>query len=314
MGTFRAGFVAIVGLPNVGKSTLLNLLLGQKIAITSPRPQTTRNRILGVKNLDGAQLVLVDTPGLHRPGGRGRSELNRYMVDQALAALGEVDAALVMVEAPSGQDAKGAKRIERGGYQIGAGEQQLLEAVARAKKPAVLALNKIDRLRRKDLLLPVLAAWQAAHPFRALVPISATTGEGVPLLTAELRAMLPEGERLFPEEMVTDRAERWLAAEMVREQVFLLTRQEVPYAVAVTIDTYEERGKDVAIGATIHVEKDAQKKIVVGEGGRMVREIGARARREIGAMLGCPVHLNLFVRVDAGWSDDARAIKDLGYE
>ena len=311
MSSFRAGFAAIVGLPNVGKSTLLNQLLGQKVAIVSARPQTTRNRILGVKNLEGAQLVLLDTPGLHRPGGRGRSELNKYMVDQALGALAEVDAALVMVEAPSGID---AKRVEKSGYSIGAGEKQLIEAVARANKPAVLALNKIDLLRRKDLLLPVLEAWQKAHPFRALVPISAQTGEGLALVTDELTRLLPEGERLFPEEMVTDRAERWLAAEMVREQVFLLTRQEIPYSAAVTIDAYTERGPDVVIEATIHVEKEAQKKIVVGEGGRMVREIGARARREIGAMLDCPVHLKLFVRVDAGWSDDARAIKDLGYE
>jgi GTPase len=312
---FVAGFVAIVGRPNVGKSTLLNLLLGQKIAITSPRPQTTRNRLLGVKNLatasGGAQLVLVDTPGLHRPSGCGRNALNRYMVDQALSAMAEVDAVLVLVEAPSAAD---AERIERGGFRIGGAHGVLLEALAATGKPALLAVNKIDVVHRKDLLLPVMDAWAKAHPFRAVVPISALRGQGVDRLMDELVALLPAGERLFPEEMVTDRAERWLAAEMVREQVFLLTRDEVPYAVAVTVDEFKERRKDVVLSATIHVEKEAQKRIVVGERGRMVREIGTRARREIAQLLDCPVHLALFVRVDEGWSRDARALKDLGYE
>jgi GTP-binding protein Era len=311
VGTFRAGFVAIVGPPNVGKSTLLNLLLGQKIAIVSSRPQTTRNRILGVKNLRDGQLVLVDTPGLHRPAGRGRTELNRFMVDEALAALGEVDAALVMVEAPSGAE---AKKVSQQGYKIGAGHEALLAALKESGKPAVLAVNKIDLLHRKDLLLPVMDAWAKAHAFRALVPISAAKGVGIEQLLKEIEGLLPEGERLFPEEMVTDRAERWLAAEMVREQVFLLTREEVPYAVAVTIDKFEEREKDVVIDATIHVEKEAQKRILVGEGGRMVREIGSRARREIGQLLDCPVHLRLFVRVDPEWTQNARGIKEMGYE
>jgi GTPase len=327
VGTFRSGFVAIVGPPNVGKSTLLNLLLGQKIAIVSSRPQTTRNRILGVKNLPDGQLVLVDTPGLHRPAGRGRTELNRFMVDEALAALGEVDAALVMVEAPSGAE---AKKVAQQGYKIGAGHAALLAALKESGKPAVLAVNKIDLLHRKDLLLPVMDAWAQAHAFRALVPISAAKGIGTEQLLKEIEGLLPEGERLFPEEMVTDRAERWLAAEMVREQVFLLTREEVPYAVAVTIDSFEERGPrvpqgrgsegdkrasaSVVIDATIHVEKEAQKRILVGEGGRMVREIGSRARREIGQLLDCPVHLKLFVRVDPEWTQNARGIKEMGYE
>jgi|SRR5579871_947203 len=303
MTSFRAGVVAIVGLPNVGKSTLLNLLLGQKIAIVSARPQTTRNRILGVKNLDGAQLVLIDTPGLHRPSGKGRSELNRYMVEEALRAFQDVDAVLVLAEAPTEPD-----------YKIPPSHAALLDALAAAKKPSVLALNKIDRARRKDLLLPALDAWSRAHAFAALVPISALRGDGVDQLVEELRKLLPEGERLFPEEMVTDRAERWLAGEMVREQVFILTREEIPYAVAVTVDSFKERAKDVVIDATIHVEKEAQKRILVGERGKMVREIGSRARREIGGLLGCPVHLKLFVRVDEGWSQDARALRDLGYE
>ncbi len=320
MEPFRAGFVAIVGLPNVGKSTLLNLLLGQKIAITSPRPQTTRNRILGVRNLERGQLVLVDTPGLHRPGGRGRTELNKFMMDQALSAIGEVDAVLVLVEAPSPDE---VKRLEHGAYKIGAAHDTLLAALAEAKKPALLAVNKIDLLHKKNFLLPVMEARAKAHPFRAVLPISALRQQGVDELLREVTALLPEGERLFPEEMVTDRAERWLAAEMVREQVFVLTRAEVPYAVAVTVDSFAERAApgqadgrrmDVVIDATIHVEKEAQKRILVGGGGRMVREIGSRARHEIGRLLDCEVHLKLFVRVDPGWSQDARALKELGYE
>lgn len=304
MAFFRSGVVAIVGLPNVGKSTLLNLLLGQKIAIVSSRPQTTRNRILGVKNLPDGQLVLIDTPGLHRPHGRGRSGLNQYMVEEALRAFADVDAVLVMVDATDAKE----------GYRIPQSHALLLDALAEAKKPALLAVNKIDLVGRKDLLLPMIDAWRKAHPFAALVPISALREQAVGALTDELVKLLPEGERLFPEEMVTDRAERWLAGEMVREQVFQLTREEVPYAVAVSIESFQERGKDVMIDATIHVEKEAQKRILVGEGGRMVREIGSRARREIGKLLGCPVHLKLFVRVDEGWSRDARALRDLGYE
>jgi GTP-binding protein Era len=317
----RAGFIAIVGPPNVGKSTLLNRLLGVKIAAASPKPQTTRNRILGVRNLDGAQLVLVDTPGLHRPGRPGagaRSELARYMLDEIRAAVSEVDALLVMVEAPGPAE---AKKIAEQGFRLGGGEAaHLVETVREAGKPTVLAVNKIDRLRDKGALLPVLDAWMRAGEFRALVPISAQTGEGEARLLDELVPLLPEGERLFPEEMVTDRAERWIAGELVREQVFLLARQEVPYAVAVTIDAFEEREArgerpaDVMIHATIHVEKEPQKRILVGEGGRMVREIGARARLGIAALLDCPVHLKLFVRVDPRWSESNAGLRKMGYE
>jgi GTP-binding protein Era len=308
----RAGFIAIVGPPNVGKSTLLNRLLGQKIAIVAPRPQTTRNRILGVKNLSSAQLVLVDTPGLHQ--ARGRSRLNRYMLEEARAAVAEVDALLVMVEAPIGE---AGRRVARGGYRLGPDDALALETLRAAGKPAVLAVNKIDLQRDKSLLLPLLEAWAKQEPLRALVPISAATGEGTDRLLDELVAICPEAPQpLFPEEMVTDRAERWLAGEMVREQVFLLTRQEVPYAVAVTVDAFEERPEkgDVMIHATIHVEKEPQKRILVGEGGRMVREIGARARREIAALLDCTVHLKLFVRVEPDWSERVAGLRKMGYE
>ena len=307
---FRAGFLALVGRPNVGKSTLLNQVLGEKIAIASPRPQTTRNRILGVRNLPGAQLVMVDTPGLHRPSGRGRSRLNQFMVGEALAALEEVDALVVLIECP---EPALAKKLA-GHFQLEPADRFVLEELSRVKKPALLAINKIDLLRDKRLLLPIVEGWTQAHPWKAVVPISAKTGDGVPALTSEMVELLPPGKALFPEEMVTDRAERWLGAELIREQLFILTKQEVPYAVAVTIDEWEERGKDVMVSATVHVEKEAQKKIVVGEGGRMVREVGTRARQEIANLLGCPVHLKLFVRVDAGWTGSNSALRDLGYE
>jgi GTP-binding protein Era len=239
------------------------------------------------------------------------------MVQEAQTALGSVDAVLVIIEAPNG--ARLARTVDKG-YQIGAEYRYLLGALGENKKPAVLALNKVDLARDKRALLPVLDAWQKAYPFRALVPISASTGEGVDRLESEVVAVLPEGERLFPEDMVTDRAERWLAAEMVREQVFLLTRQEIPYAVAVTIDTFEERPAhddhpaDVVIEAAIHVEKDAQKGILIGEGGRMIREIGSRARHEISRLLDCPVHLQLFVRVEPEWTTNLRGLRKMGYE
>jgi GTP-binding protein Era len=306
---FKAGFVALVGRPNVGKSTLLNHLLGEKIAIATPRPQTTRNRILGVKNLPSAQLVLVDTPGLHRPTGRGRTRLNQFMVGEALAALQEVDIVCVLVECPEKAEAK--KLAER--FRLDAGNQYVIDEIKAANKPAVLAVNKVDLLSDKRLLLPILDGYARAHDWSALIPISAQKGSGVEQLSDELVRLLPEGKALYPEEMLTDRAERWLGAEFVREQVFLLTKQEVPYSAAVSIDTWEERGKDVMVQATIHVEKEAHKRIVVGEGGRMIREIGSRARHEISKLLAVPVHLKLFVRVDQDWTDQDRVLRELGY-
>ena len=270
-----------------------------------------------MKNLEGAQMVLVDTPGLHRPSGHARSQLNQFMVEEALAAIADVDAILLLVEAPAPEE---AKKIAKGGYRLPPPTRFVLDTLASANKPAVLAVNKIDLLHNKQLMLPVMEAWGKAHPFKALVPISAVKGTGTDALLKELVALLPEGERLFPEEMLTDRAERWIAAEMIREQVFLLTREEVPYSVAVTIDTWEEReekGKheaNVMIEATVHVEKEPQKRILVGEGGRMVREIGTRARNEIGQLLDCEVHLKLFVRVDPEWTQNRSGLLKMGYE
>lgn len=305
---FRAGFCAIVGRPNVGKSTLLNRILGEKLAVVTPKPQTTRNRILGVKNRPGAQIVFVDTPGIHR----GRSELNRYMVEQALAAAAQCDVVLYMVEAPRVPPEK----LVGPGFDPGEGNRFILSKLAEIERPRILAINKIDQLEDKTTLLPLIEGYTRLLSFDDVVPISATLGDGVDRLEEVVASYLPEGPPLYPEEMLTDRAERFLAAELIREQVFLLLEDELPYSTAVTIDSFQERPekKDVVIDAVIHVERLSQKKIVIGEGGRMIKEIGTRARAEIARLLGCPVHLRLFVKVDPDWTQKQRKLRELGYD
>jgi GTP-binding protein Era len=310
---FRAGFCAIIGRPNVGKSTLLNQILGEKLAVVTPKPQTTRNRILGVKNLPGAQLVLVDTPGVHR----GKSDLNRYMVEEALSAAGECDVILYLVEAPRTPLDKLLKRP----WQPGEGEQLIVDRLAelargKKKRKVILGVNKVDLLAEKGALLPILAAYGERLPLAGAVPISAKTGDGVDTLVNEIVGHLPPGEALYPEEMFTDRAERFLAAELVREQLFLRLGEEVPYSTAVDVENWEERKDrgDVVIHAQVVVERESQRKIVIGQGGRMIKEVGVAARAEIAKLLGVPVHLKLFVKVDPGWTANPNALKRLGYE
>jgi GTP-binding protein Era len=298
---FKAGYVAIVGRPNVGKSTLLNRLLGQKISIVTPKPQTTRNRILGIRTLPGAQIVFLDTPGIHRSHQR----FNREMVRAALRAVAEADLILWMVDAerPETPD-----------------DLLILEELKRAKPPAFLLINKVDRVA-KGLLLPLIDRFKDRLPFREIIPISATAGDNVARLEATLVRDLPEGQPFFPEDQVTDRSERFLIAELVREQAFQLLRQELPYAVAVTVEQVRERegtrpgGGDalVDVGATLHVEKASQKGIVIGAGGRMLKQIGQRSRREIEALLGRRTNLQLHVKVREGWRKDVRALRELGY-
>jgi GTP-binding protein Era len=315
---FRSGKVALVGRPNVGKSTLLNALIGQKVAIATSRPQTTRNRIMGVKNLPEGQLAIVDTPGLHRPRGKGRSKLNVMMVDAALTALSEVDLVAVIVEAPPLEPA----RLQRGRTAkvklIDEGTQYVFDEVSRSGKPCVLVVNKVDYYKDKKLLLPLLEQYALIKdpPFSDVIPISARRKDNVERLAKVFVELLPEGEALFPEEMLTDRAERFLAAELVREQVFMATRQEIPHSTAVSIETFTERAdkQDVVIEATIHVAKNAHKRIVVGDGGEKIRDIGIKARAEIGKLLDCPVHLSLFVRVDEDWTEDPGMLAELGYD
>ncbi len=294
---FRSGFVAIAGAPNVGKSTLLNRVLGEKISITSKRPQTTRNRILGILHRPDAQLVFIDTPGVHRPSG----ELNRRIVATALTALGEADLVLVMVDAVKPDPEA---------------EKLLLAHLKKSGLPAVLAINKIDRLPDKRALLVLIDQWAQRGSFREIVPISALDGTQVDRLVEAMVLLLPQGPPFYPEDSLTDLPQRFIVAEMIREKVFRLTGQEIPYASAVTIEQFErsETRNLVEIHAKIHVERDSQKGIIIGKGGAKLKEIGQAARRDIQRLLQAKVYLKLFVRVQKNWSRDTRALRRFGYE
>jgi GTPase len=301
---FRAGFVAIVGRPNVGKSTLLNRVLGEHVAIVSPRPQTTRTRILGVHNVPDAQLAFFDTPGLHRAKGA----LNRRMVETALSTLTEVDAVLMLVEAGTGPG---------GRVEIGEATRWAAEEVARAGKPAVLGVSKMDRAPR-ETLLPVIAAYKELLAWTEIVPFSAMTGENVDVLVETLARQLPASEApLFPPDTLTDQAERQLAAEYVREQLMIQTRQEIPYAAAVEVQDFDESerrdgGGLVRLDAVIWVERASQKAIVIGKGGAMLKGIGTRARQNLEKLLGCKVFLQLTVKVEERWSERDATLKRFG--
>ncbi len=294
-----AGTVAILGRPNVGKSTLLNRIVGEKLAIVTPKPQTTRNRIVGVWNGDGGQIVFVDTPGVHG----ARKGLNRYMVGEAMAAIADVDAALLVVDGSEGKSGAGDA------------EKMILDGLADAKKPVVLAINKVDKVKDKTAVLPMLVSWEKGGRFAAMVPISATRGTNVDQLVVEICRMLPEGEPLYGPDMLTDRTERFLAAELVREQLFLRLKQELPYATAVVVETWQERPDrgDVVIDALILVERDSQRGIVLGKGGAMIRDIGTAARKEISALLDRPAHLRLEVKVVPDWTTSPGELARLGY-
>jgi GTP-binding protein Era len=310
----RAGFVAIVGRPNVGKSTLLNHILGEKIAIVSPRPQTTRTRILGVWNAEprslagapgGAQLAFFDTPGLHRAKGA----LNARMVEVALTTLGEVDVVLMLIEAGTAPD---------GSVVVGEATRWAIEQVRKSGKPAVLGVNKMDRAPRESLL-PLIAAYKDLHAWTEIVPFSARTGENVDDLLATLARLVPESaEPMFPSDVLTDQAERAIAAEYVREQIMLRLREEVPYAAAVEVEEFDESEREqgprglVRISAVIHVERESQKGIVIGKKGAMLKEIGQGAREALERLLGCKVFLALAVRVDERWSERAAELKRFG--
>ena len=300
-----AGTVAILGRPNVGKSTLLNALVGEKLAIVTPKPQTTRNRIVGVWNGPAGQIVFVDTPGVHG----SKKALNRFMIQEALGTIESVDAVLLVVDA-------GDRRPGQGNE-----EREILRELKAAGRKTVLAVNKVDKVKDKSALLPLLAEWEQIAPFEALVPMSALRNKNLEAVLAELVKLLPQGEPLYGPEMLTDRTERFLAAELIREQVFLMTREELPYAIAIDIEAWEERARkdgtadvvDVVISANILVERDTQKAIAVGKGGSMIREIGTKARAEITALLGRPAHLKLQVKVDPDWTTSPEALSRLGY-
>lgn len=296
----RSGRCAIVGKPNVGKSTLLNRVLGQKLAIATPKPQTTRTCILGVYASDEPplQIAFVDTPGLHRP----HNALGRALVEDAKGGMMDADVVLLLVAAD--------KRTSSVDDLLGSEERTLLESLKDGGRPVVLAINKIDRLPGRETLLPLLAQLQERFDFTAIVPISAQRGDNVEHLVREVGAHLPEGLRYDPG-LLTDRPERFFAAELVREAVIRRTRQEVPYAVAVTIDEYVEEPKLTRITATIVVEKEGHKGIVIGKGGARLKEIGTAARQEIEALIERKVFLKLWVKVAAGWTDDPRRVSEL---
>ena len=300
---YRSGFVSIVGRPNVGKSTLMNSILGTKIAIVSPRPQTTRNKITGIATYDDCQIVWLDTPGIHE----GRGSLNRLMLDTAWSSLIDADAICYLVDA---SDA--TKR----GPNINRGDLAIMEQLRASAKPTVLVLNKAD-LVKKHKLLPVIEAFSQEMSFTSVVPASALLGDGVEAVLQEVRVLMPPGEKYYPDGELTDRSRNFIITEFIREKVFLATRQEVPYSTAVSVDLVEEReeGKPLLhIITTIHVERKSQKGIIIGKQGRMVKDIGIHARKELEAYFDKRIFLEIHVRVEKEWTRSLKGIKKVGFE
>ncbi len=304
--TSRSAFLALIGRPNVGKSSLLNAMVGQKVAIVSDKPQTTRNRITGVLTRGETQLVFLDTPGAHRP----RTRLGDYMVKSIGEAVSGVDAALLVVE----------PRLSRNEEDSIAGpaERELLEQLRNNRLPAVLAINKIDTLEDKRLLLACIDRWRKEYDFAAVLPTSAVTGEGVQELIAELSAFALEGPHFFPDDQVTDQPERVLAAELIREKMLRLLRQEIPHGVAVVTESFKERensaGPLLDIEAVIYCEKDSHKGMIIGKKGAMLREIGSQARQEMEALFGVKVNLQCWVKVKEDWRNRQGLLHSFGYQ
>jgi len=292
---FKSGYVAIAGTPNAGKSTLLNRMLGEKISITSKKPQTTRNRILGVLHRPAMQIVFFDTPGVFE----ARDKLNVRIVDAALSAVGDADLILVVIDVSHSEP--NAERF-------------LVKQLQNQTRPVILALNKID-LIDKPRVLESIAKWSKTYAFEEIVPISARHGIQIEELISAMAGSLQPGPPYFPEDTLTDVTERFIAAELIREQVFRMTGEEIPYATAVTIDVFKEKkeGRLVTIEATIHLERDSQKGMVIGKKGSKLKQIGTRSREQIEKMLGSKIYLKLFVRVQKNWRKDTRAIRRFGY-
>jgi len=291
----KSGFIAVIGRPNVGKSTLINKLIGQKIAIMSDKPQTTRTRILCILTRPDAQIVFLDTPGIHKP----KHKLGEYMIQAAEGTLKEVDAIFFVVDATE---------------KMGAGEKYILERLQATRKPVLLLVNKLD-LIEKERALPIIAQYSSHYDFAGVVPISAKDGTNLDSLLDEAKKYLPDGPQYYPEDMVTDQPERLIVAEFVREKVLELTRDEIPHAVAVDVDEMAARPKgDLYVRMTIYVERESQKGIVIGAKGALLKEIGARARRDIEAMLGTKVYIDLWVKVKKDWRDRASVLRSFGFE
>lgn len=296
---FRSGFVAIIGRPNAGKSTLINRLVGQKIAIVASKPQTTRNRIQGIVTKPKGQVVFIDTPGLHAPD----SALGRQMMQEVAAALEGIDVLLLMM------DASHAEPASAGGLHA---DELLLGKARRFRSKTILALNKIDRLP-KPKLLPLIDSFAKAFNFAGIVPISALKGSGCDELLQEILEQLPEGEPFFPEDQVTDQPERFLAAEIIREKAIQVMYHEVPYALAVFVEKFEETPKLLHIEALMNVERDSQKKILIGHKGETIKKIGTEARKELEAILGTKIYLGLYVKVAPDWRENPQKVRELDW-
>lgn len=290
----KAGFVALIGRPNVGKSTLLNHLIGQKISITSRRPQTTRHRIHGIKTTEEGQAVFVDTPGIH---GSEKRAMNRYLNRTAGTALLDVDLIVWVIDRPAWLPE----------------DDLVLERIKSAEVPVILAINKIDWLEDKGLLLPFLESAGERHAFAAMIPVSALKGANLEVLERTIMEQLPEGEPIFPDDQITDRSERFLAAEIIREKLLRSLGQEVPHALTVEIEQFKAEGALTRISAVIWVEREGQKAIVIGRKGEVLKKVGERARLDLERLLDGKVFLQLWVKVKEGWSDDERALRSLGY-
>lgn len=293
--TRRCGTIAIAGRPNVGKSTLLNRLIGQKLSITAHKPQTTRHAVLGINTRDDTQFIYIDTPGIH---GGGKRTLNRVLNKTASTAATGADVLLLVVQALTwSQD-----------------DQMAFEIVRKQELPWILVVNKVDRVTPKEKLLPWLQQLSATEHALAVIPLSATKGHNVDVLEKQIEQVLPESEFIYDEESFTDRSSRFLASELVREQLTRFLSQELPYSISVEIEQFEDSGRMLSVSAVIWVEKQSQKSIVIGKGGAGLKEMGSRARKEMQLMFDRKVHLSLWVKVKDGWSDDANMIRSLGYE
>lgn len=290
--TFKSGFISIIGRPNVGKSTLLNAILGEKIAIISEKPQTTRNRILGVKNLLHAQLIFIDTPGIHKP----RHKLGETMVKTALDACKDMDLILMMTvpEEPNH------------------GDRQIIEILSSIMRPVFLLINKIDTVA-KQKILPLIEQYHKIFNFSEIIPISALKLDNLDRLLETIIKYIPEGPKYYPEDIFTDQLERFMVAEIIREKIMQHTKEEVPYSVAVVIEEFKEEERIILIRALIYVERNSQKGILIGKGGRMLKEIGMLARKDIEGLLGSRVYLELWVKVKEDWRQDERVLKEFGY-
>jgi GTP-binding protein Era len=292
---FRSGFVAIVGRPNVGKSTLMNHILGQKISITSSKPQTTRHRILGIKTTEECQVIYVDTPGVHL---NAKKAMNRYMNRAATTTLEEVELILFLVEANVWTEE----------------DENVLKRLREVKAPVILVVNKVDRIKEKEELLPLLQQLSQKMEFASVIPLSALKGSNVEGLEREVYERLPEAAPMFPEEYVTDRSERFLAAELIREKLMRSLGKELPYSTAVEIESFKEEEGVLRIHGLIWVERDSQKRIVIGKGGAKLKEVGRQARIDMEKLFGSKVFLQLWVKVKEGWSDNERILSSLGYK